>query len=265
MGLIKANNLASSAATFNLADIEQQARAMILRAKAQGDQILAEATRQAAELKAAVTKGLESARLVAIEEGKKLGREQGIAQALPQAKAQALAEQKAVLTNAIAGLGDVSMQLDAKMQSFEAAAKADLLKLSVEIARRVVKVISERDVVVLERNVAECVRLVVDKSAVRIAVAPSQLEQLNALLPQLKLTWPTLRSVEMTADDTLRPGGCRVFSASGSIDANIASQLERIASELLASGENSEPTPSSPGVQPDNEPNAQQNDESKPE
>lgn len=243
MGVIKSNNVpsAQSAAAFNFADIEQQARALVLRAKAQADQILADATRQAAELRANALKGVEAAKAAAIEEGKKLGKEQGIAQALPQAKAQALKDQTATLTNAIAGLANAAAELEAHQQAIESIAKTELLQLSVAIARRVVKVVSDRDLAVLEANVADAVRLVVDKSAVRIAVAPSQLNAIRDLLPQLQLTWPTLKRVDLTEDAAIQPGGCRVFSSAGEVDAQVDRMLDRIVSELNLDERKSEP------------------------
>jgi flagellar biosynthesis/type III secretory pathway protein FliH len=52
-------------------------------------------------------------------------------------------------------------------------------------------------------------------------------------LPLLRLEWPSLRHVELVEDATLSPGGCRVFTRGGRIDADLDEQLDRVIDELL--------------------------------
>jgi flagellar biosynthesis/type III secretory pathway protein FliH len=44
-----------------------------------------------------------------------------------------------------------------------------------------------------------------------------------------------MKHVELIADGTLAPGGCRIFSGGGQIDGDLDLQLNRIAQELLPS------------------------------
>lgn len=225
MGLIKADNLTNAGVAFSLADIEQQARAMLVRAKAQADQMLAAAQQEAQVIKAQAMKEAKAA-------GFELGRKEGREQALPQAKAAALAEQKAKLTETVSGFAASASELDRRIAALEQAAQQELVQLAIAVARRVVKSVAERDIAVAETSIRDAIRLVMNKSSVRIGVAPQQLEALRELLPQLKMTWPTLQHVDMSADPTLAPGGCRVFSAAGEIDADLDRQLDRITREL---------------------------------
>src|SRR5207245_385305 len=81
-----------------------------------------------------------------------------------------------------------------------------------------------------EANVEEALRLVVHSADVRIAVHPSQQQMLEEVLPRIQAAWPQLKHVELIADGTLTPGGCRVFSGGGGqIDGDLNLQLERIA------------------------------------
>jgi flagellar biosynthesis/type III secretory pathway protein FliH len=97
-------------------------------------------------------------------------------------------------------------------------------------------------------------KLVVHSTDLRIALHPSQKQTLADLLPKLALNWPNFSHVELVEDETLSPGGCRIFTRQGMIDADLGEQLNRIAADLLPSAESaaSSPPPSfpSPGASP---------------
>jgi len=80
-------------------------------------------------------------------------------------------------------------------------------------------------------------RLVVRSTDVRIAVHPGQKQMLAESLPQLRMNWPNLTHVELIEDAKLTPGGCRVFSAHGEIDADLERQIDRVAADLLPGAE----------------------------
>lgn len=229
MPLIKANNVPATSAAFSMADIEQHARQILARAKAQADQIVAEANAYAAKTKAgAAAQGLAEGKAAGLEQGRKEGREQ----ALTQARNQALTEQKAKLVETMGVLSKAAKELDARVQHVQQEAKGDLIPLAMAIARRVIRLSAERDPKVVEANVLEAVRLVVSKQSVRIAVHPSQKKAISDLLPQLKLQWPTMQHAEVVEDATIATGGCKVYSAGGVIDASLETQIDRIANEL---------------------------------
>ena len=56
---------------------------------------------------------------------------------------------------------------------------------------------------------------------------------LTEALPKLQLRWPELKHIELVEDETLSPGGCRIFTRHGQIDADLDGQLQRIAAELV--------------------------------
>ena len=76
-------------------------------------------------------------------------------------------------------------------------------------------------------------RMVVRSADVRIAINPQQRATLNEMLPKLTLNWPKLEHVEIVDDATIAPGGCRIFTNAGVIDADLDQQLARIASDLI--------------------------------
>ena len=76
-------------------------------------------------------------------------------------------------------------------------------------------------------------KLVVKAADVRIAIHPSQRKTLDAALPRLALQWPSLSHVQIIEDPSIAPGGCRVFTEHGQVNADLDAQLDRIAGELL--------------------------------
>jgi flagellar biosynthesis/type III secretory pathway protein FliH len=86
---------------------------------------------------------------------------------------------------------------------------------------------------VLTENVRAAVKLVVHSADVRIAVHPTQKQSLTEALPQLRMQWPNLTHVEVIEDAEIAPGGCRVFTAAGQIDADLDCQIDRVAADLL--------------------------------
>jgi len=232
MGLIKSTNLPAAPAAFSLADVEQHARAVLARARAEADQLLSAARAEAEQVRQqAQRQGQAAGQAAGHAEGLKKGQEQGAA----AAKQAALAEQKAKLTEVLTAFGTAAAALDARRAAFEADAAGDVVRLAVAIARRVAHAVATRDPAVVEANVREAVRLVVSKANVRVAVNPGQRELVAALLPQLKVTWPDLHAVEVVEDPSIVPGGCVVTSAGGEVDARLDAQLDRIVAELLPS------------------------------
>jgi flagellar assembly protein FliH len=113
---------------------------------------------------------------------------------------------------------------------------ADVLELALLLARKVTHRLAA-DPAVASANVAEAVRLVSNTSSVRVAVHPRDRQTVEESLPQLKLQLPKLGQVEIVEDDTLAPGGCRIFTAGGQIDADLDAQLNRIAADLVPDAE----------------------------
>jgi flagellar assembly protein FliH len=230
MGLIKATDTkATAAALFSLADIEQQARAILLRARAQADQILAEANRVADGLRSGAA---AEGKAAGFAQGQKEGREQAIA----AAKAQAITEQKAKIVESIGAFTHAAAKIDSQIRTIEQSAHGEVVKLALAIARRITRTLAANDVTIAEANVREAIRMATSKASVRIAIHPSQRLALSELMPQLKLQWPTMLHAELVDDPTLAAGGCRVFTHGGTIDADLNQQLDRIEAELMPSG-----------------------------
>jgi flagellar assembly protein FliH len=130
-------------------------------------------------------------------------------------------------------MGSAAAELQASRAELEAAALQEVVRLAIAIARRITKRQGVLDPQVLTANLEEAMKLVSDASDVRIAIHPNQRKTLDAALPQLGLSFPPLKHVEIVEDPAIAPGGCRVFTRNGQIDADLDVQLDRIVSDLL--------------------------------
>ena len=234
MGLIKAPNVPAAAAPFSMRDIEQAARGVLLRARQQADALLAEAQREAEAMTA-------DARAEGLAEGRREGFAKGMEEGRAAGAQQALNEHKAQLAAAVAALSAAMERIDADRQALEAGALREVVELAVAIARRVTKRQGVIDPAVLEANVADALKLAVGAADVRVAVHPDQRATLASALPQLQLSMPSLKHVEIVDDPALAPGGCRVFTRQGRIDADLDGQLDRVVADLLPSPEGAAP------------------------
>jgi flagellar assembly protein FliH len=230
MGLIKSPNVPLSASPFSMADIEDGARRMLLRARQQADQLLAAAQTEAEELKA-------QARAAGMAEGLREGTMRGMEQGCKAGEQQALNEFKVQLQEAIAALKEGAAVLSASRSDLESLGLQEVVKLAIAIARRVTKRQGILDPQVLIANLEEAMKLVVQHAGLRIALHPAQRQTLDGALPQLGLTWPSLKHVEISEDATVSPGGCRISTCQGSIDANLDVQLDRVVADLLPSSQ----------------------------
>jgi flagellar assembly protein FliH len=226
MGLIKATNVPSAATTFSMRDIEAHAQALLLRAQQQADQILAAAQTQGNKIRQdAYDKGFSSG----LEDGTKKGINDGRA-AGTQA---ALQEYRGKLETLAKTLTNTVSEIDVSRGRIESDGSLSVLRLAIAIARRATKQLGAFDSVVVTDNVREAMKLVVHSVDVRIAVHPSQKAMLDEVLPKLRLKWPGVKHVELMEDAELEPGGCRILTAQGVIDADLETQLQQIASELV--------------------------------
>jgi len=226
MGLIKSDNTPSSIAPFSMADIERHAKNILLRAQHRAEQLLAAAQGEAENLK-------KQAHAEGLAEGHRLGLAQGTEQGKQAGQQLALNETRVQFQNAMKSLTAAMTSLDAHRAELETAALVEVVQLAIGIARRVTKRQGLLDPDMLAENLKDAMKLVVRAVDVRIAIHPAQRATLDGVLPQLRIQWPSLVHVKVIEDASIEPGGCRVFTENGQIDADLNGQLDRIAAELL--------------------------------
>jgi flagellar assembly protein FliH len=226
MGLIKSANAPATLSPFSLKDVEEHARMILLRARGRAEQLLIEAQQEGEKIKA-------QAKIEGHAEGIKTGLAEGNVAGQKAGHQQALAQHSAALTEVVKALSSVSTQINATRHQLDEEAGNAVVRLAVCIARKVTKLEGERNPAVLSANVDAAARLVARATDVRLSLHPSQRQTLLAALPALQMQWPSLAHVELVDDPTLSPGGCRINTRGGVINADLDQQVDRIAQELL--------------------------------
>jgi flagellar assembly protein FliH len=226
MGLIKSTNTPPSLSPFSLTDVERHAKQILLRAGAQAEQLLAAAQVEGEELK-------RQAHEEGLEAGEREGTARGLEQGRQAGQQQALNEHRAQLQQALTAITTAMKSFDAQRADLEANALVEVVELAISIAQRVTKRQGLIEPRVLEANLTEAMKLAVHSTDLRIAIHPSQRATLDVALPQLGMQWPNLSHVQIINDPSLDPGGCKLFTTQGQIDADLQGQLDRIAAELL--------------------------------
>jgi flagellar assembly protein FliH len=225
MGLIKSSKLPESVVRFSLPDIEHQARARLALAQEQAEQIIADANTRAAEIES-----------IAREQGQVAGWRQGHTDGHDCGASAALDQHAARLREMIATFDAAAAALEEFRAQVEAAATRDAVQLALAIAARITKRQGAIDPAVLLENVKGALNLVGRSGVTRVAVHPSQRTALAEILPQLQLDAASLRHAEVVDDASILPGGCRVFTAHGHVDADLQTQLDRVTMKLLPGG-----------------------------
>ena len=215
-------------------DIENAARAILLRARGRAELVLAEAQSEADKLKnEAHEKGFAEGRAAGLAQGNEDGKNSG--------HEAALAENRDAMQKLIATLTGAVNALETSRDDLENNALREVVELSFAVARRVTKRQAAIDPRVMCENLRSAMALAVHAADMRIAVNPAQIQTLKSVLPELQLSWPALKHVELLTDDAIEPGGVRLFSRQGQVDGTLESQLDRVIHELLP--EQGEKTP----------------------
>jgi flagellar assembly protein FliH len=226
MGLIKSANAPTTLSPFSLKDVEEHARLILLRTRGRAEQLLIEAQAEGEKIKA-------QAKADGHAEGSRAGFAEGTAAGQKAGHQQALAEHGAALTTLVNALTTLSSELNGSRHQLEEEAANAVVQLALSIARKVTKLQGERDPAVVLANVDAAARLVIRDADVRLSLHPSQRQTLVDALPALKQQWPSLAHVELVDDQTLLPGGCRIRTRGGLIDADLNRQIDQIAQDLL--------------------------------
>src|SRR3954453_16195069 len=132
MAVIKSSNVPTTTSPFSLRDVENHAKAMLVRAREQAEALLAAAQEEGEVLR-------QQAYEQGIEEGRRDGRKQGELEGTKAGAQQALAEHQQQLATLGATLSTAALELDASRRQLEVAGLREVVNLSAAIARRVTK------------------------------------------------------------------------------------------------------------------------------
>lgn len=212
--------------SFSFPDLEAQASAILRRANSEAQQILSDARRLAAKERDAVH---AQARAQGLEQG----RGEGQQQASRQAAATALRDAKQELDRLLHALRGGLAEYERRRNDLLAAAESELIRLALAIARRVCKRAAAQDTAVAAANMQALLQLVQHEHDVLVHVSPPELDRLKEIAGEFVQGAGELRHVRVEADSALARGDCVLVTRTGTVDASLDVQLDRIAEALV--------------------------------
>ena len=211
---------------LNLDDLEALAQNITRGARERAKQILIQAQQEA-----------EAIRHAAAEAGHKEGSEQGFTEGAAQGREQALTEAVEQFATdqdqLVEALQSVLAEFESQRNQLLAAARDELIRLAVAIARRVTKRYAQSDTEVAVENLKEIIERIGQRHVTRIAVNPADAEAIRRFASSLAQAESRWHNVTIAEEADVEPGGCRIRLPDGEIDAGIETQLDRIAAALL--------------------------------
>lgn len=223
-GVIRRESL-SGRPHFSFADLEQQARELIARAEERAQRIVAESEGHIRQV-------TEAHKREGYAAGLAEGRAAGFAQALKEGRAEAVRNAEAELRQLTSALRAGLAEYDRQKRALLAAAESGLIELALAVARRVCKLQAEHGPDVALANARALLDLVRNRHDLVLHLNPVDHELLPDDVPQLLADVADLAHVTIVPDPAVARGGCALYMRDGTIEADLAGQLDRVAAAL---------------------------------
>lgn len=109
----------------------------------------------------------------------------------------------------------------------------EILELVVSICQKIIHKKIDEDDKIIKAVVIEAMHSVTDKSQIVVKVNPGDYDTIENLKPEFFKTFKDLKSIKVTADQSVTRGGCLLGTLYGDIDASVEARMDRIQQSLL--------------------------------
>jgi flagellar assembly protein FliH len=229
MAVIKSTHAAAlvkDAIVLDLGDLRRQGER--LRAAAQ----LA-AARIATEARAKADQLIGSAHQEGLEKGLNEGRARGLEEGRREGRAQALRDSAEEFRKVQQAWLDAAQQWETRRQALEREGRRTVLEVALALGRKITHRVIEVDASIVSDQLAQALVQVLRPQDLTVRINPADREVVSAAMPLLSARFPQLAHVHLVDDAQVARGGCVVNCGQGAIDADIETQLRRIAEVLL--------------------------------
>ncbi len=214
------------AVVLDFSDLAAQAARIRMDAETKGQAIIAQAEQRAAEL-------MKEVQAKAQEAGHAAGHQQGLEEGIKAGQTQAYNEHHEVLSRIAEGFADTAASWEAARLELLRDARESVLQFAVKMGEKLTFRQIEIDDTVIVDQAEAALRFVLAESQATVRVHPADRPALEQALPKLLATFQTLEQVDLIDDDTLQRGGCHVAFGQGSVDATLATQVQRLTDLIL--------------------------------
>ncbi len=219
-----------AAAVLKLTDFVAEARAVVLEARKEAARIVGEATSK-------VEQAAQAASERGYQEGFARGRNDGYADGRQAGSRQGLEASAEVAAEALSVARRIAEELASQRTELLEQARRELLEFALAVAERIVGHVAARDLTAAQTNLVRALEMAGFAPSIIVKVNPGQLRALREHCRQATEALAIKGRVELVGDESVRPGGVKLLTGSGQIDATVQTQLAHIVDTLVgASG-----------------------------
>ncbi len=202
-------NMATASVAFNFDDMAGQAKNYLDKVRIEAGRIVAQAQQEANAVRA---------------NAKEEGRQAALAEVDQMIQRQ--------LATVIPALRKAIQDIDQAKQAWLAQWEAAAIHVAAEIAKRIIRRELTQQPDIPLPLIREALQLAAGSPQVRLHLHPNDRRALGEQVQLLVLESSGLGDVQVVADATITPGGCRVETRFGTIDQTFEAQLGRVEEEL---------------------------------
>lgn len=199
---------------FNFDDMSAKANVYVQQVREQAAKILADARKEAEQIR----------RQAEID---------GLKTAQKQMQAQVEAETARRMQTVLPAVQAVAAELKNSKSAWQAHWEATGVRLATRIAERILRTQLPQHPDLPLTLVREALELSVSADGVRVLLNPADHQHLGRQVEMLAKELAATGGVEIIADARIGLGGCKIDTRHGSIDQQLAVQLQRIEEELI--------------------------------
>ena len=158
--------------------------------------------------------------------------QRGLQDGFQRGNKEGLNQGKADANGVIQQFQSLLKEIITQKQTIFDSLEKDLFDLALTISQKVVGVISERDQELVLDSIRKSLPLLLEKSKLKIKVAPEQEDFVNEQLEQIMASDKDLKEIQVEADRRISLGGCILETSSGRVNSGLEKQLEILEKEL---------------------------------
>ncbi|MEA1973001.1 MAG: FliH/SctL family protein [Candidatus Cloacimonadota bacterium] len=128
---------------------------------------------------------------------------------------------------------NISQSFDKQFDSILEDHEQDILQLTIDIAKKIILAELQSKPELILNILKKSMSLLSDKKQLKVFVNSSDWELVKENINDLGLHFENTNDIEIISSEKIHSGGCRIESNAGSINADIESQMNEIANQLL--------------------------------
>ena len=214
---------------MKLSDIARQVNEVVLDARKTAAKIRADA-RDSAEIarrqahKQGYDDGFAEGQARGVEDGAREGGDQARSSIVDESRQ--LAETAAAILAGLDEAGDRPYQLAAD----------EVLAFAIDLSTKIVGQLARTDISVARTNLIKAMKLAHADGEIIVSVNPGQLQDLSRDFAEFVEAIDASGRARLVGDGQVAPGGVKITTARGVIDATVETQLDKVSSALAAGG-----------------------------